>query len=275
MNFFQRKILVFASVISVFALLAGCGTSSGATEKKEIKFGFVAGPYSDHVKEGIKPILEKKGYKVTLTEFASDQTNAALFRSEIDANVSNSTAYLESTSKENNYDLVPLIQVPSAPLGLYSNKLKSLNDVKDGVKIGVPQDPVSLARTLKVIEKLGWGKAKEGVDILKITEKDIVPAKFKITYVPLPSAQIPRALDDLDFGFLFGGYAIASGRKLSDALASEDTPPEHRIIVAVKKGSAESKWAKDIIDAYKSPEYKKTVQDHAIFKGYVLPDYLR
>lgn len=80
---------------------------------------------------------------------------------------------MESYAKENDAKITSVLQVPSAPQGVYSEKHKSLDDLKDGMKIGVPNDPVNLERALRILEGIGWVKLKGNVNILTISEKDV------------------------------------------------------------------------------------------------------
>ena len=77
----MRKRIYSTLFIVISALvLAACG-SAAADDEKLIKIGATAGPYSDQLKEGIIPILEKDGYKVEIVEFNDYiQPNNALNR---------------------------------------------------------------------------------------------------------------------------------------------------------------------------------------------------
>lgn len=280
MIFLRHKNQVFSFVLLVIFLvssLTGCSSPSNANnEKKEIVFGFTPGPYSDQVSKGIKPFLEQKGYKVKVMEFSSsNESTAALSRGEIDLNVHQSTAYMKSISKENNYDLAVLTHVPSAPQGLYSYKHTSEADVKDGMRVAIPNDPVNSERALRIIEKLGWIKLKDNANLLTISEKDIIQGSHKLTFVPLESAQIPRAMDDLDFGILNGNFVISSGHKLSEAFVLEETPMEHRVVAVVRSQDKDSEWAKAVYEAYRSKEFKEMIKADPNFEGYILPDYMK
>ena len=80
--------------------------------------------------KAIKPGLEEKGYTVRVTEFSDYiQPNNALDNGDIDANLFQHTIYLENFAKQNKMDLTALISVPTAPMGIYSNKYKSLDEV--------------------------------------------------------------------------------------------------------------------------------------------------
>ena len=129
------------------------GYDKRSTESKEIKFGATAGPYSDMLTKAIVPGLEEKGYTVEVVEFSDYiQPNNALDNGDIDANLFQHTIYLENFAKQNNMDLTALISVPTAPMGIYSNKYKSLDEVKDGATIAIPNDPTNAARAFNTLQ---------------------------------------------------------------------------------------------------------------------------
>ncbi|PGE96143.1 hypothetical protein COF51_28690 [Bacillus pseudomycoides] len=271
----KRLSFALVSIVCSLFIITGCTQTSGG-DQKEIRLGFTPGPYSDQVKKAVQPYLEKKGYKIKIVEFNSpNETNPALTNKDIDANIFQSTAFMKSYAKENNAEISSIIQVPSAPQGVYSEKHKSLDDLKDGMKIGVPNDPVNLERALRILEGIGWVKLKGNVNILTISEKDITFKKKDFKLVPLESPQIPRAMKDLDYGIINGNLVISSGHKLKEALELEKTPSQHRIIVTVRDEDKEKQFAKDLIEAYHSPEFKKMIQSEEQFEGFVLPDYLK
>ena len=105
---------------------SGASAVSVDTEKKEIKIGTTAGDFGDMVKDSIKPILEKEGYTVTLTEFNDYVTpNKALAEGAVDVNVFQHKPYFDSFVAENKLDLSVGFQVPTAPLGIYAGKPKA------------------------------------------------------------------------------------------------------------------------------------------------------
>jgi D-methionine transport system substrate-binding protein len=163
MKFPRRRVialsLAVAAISGVFA-----STAVQAQDKKELVIGATAGPYSDQVKLGIKPILEKKGYRVRIVEFNDYvQPNFALAQGSLDANVFQHIVYLTKFATENKLAISELIKVPTAPIALYSHKHKTL-DVKEGAQVALPSDPTNAARALVVLQDIGWVKLRAGVD---------------------------------------------------------------------------------------------------------------
>lgn len=250
------------------------GPSSGSDEKKTITFGATAGPYSDQIKLGIKPILEKKGYTVEIVEFNDYiQPNLALAGGDLDANVFQHSIYLERFSSERKLELTNLLQVPTAPIGIYSKEHQSLDEAGPGTSVALPNDPANQARALVMMQQFGWLKLKDGVDPIKVSEKDVAENIKKIKLLPLEAAQLPRSLESADYSFINGNFALASGLTLEQSLGLEQIPDHYMNIVAVKTADKDKPFVKDIEDAYRSAEFKQLIE--AQFKGFVLPDYLK
>ncbi|HEZ6397920.1 MetQ/NlpA family ABC transporter substrate-binding protein [Neisseria meningitidis] len=250
------------------AASASAAADNGA-EKKEIVFGTTVGDFGDMVKEHIQPELEKKGYTVKLVEFTDYvRPNLALAEGELDINVFQHKPYLDDFKKEHNLDITEVFQVPTAPLGLYPGKLKSLEEVKDGSTVSAPNDPSNFARVLVMLDELGWIKLKDGINPLTASKADIAENLKNIKIVELEAAQLPRSRADVDFAVVNGNYAISSGMKLTKALFQE---PSFAYVnwSAVKTADKDSQWLKDVTEAYNSDAFKAYA--HKRFEGYKSP----
>lgn len=250
------------------ASVAAPSADNGAA-KKEIVFGTTVGDFGDMVKEQIQPELEKKGYTVKLVEFTDYvRPNLALAEGELDINVFQHKPYLDDFKKEHNLDITEAFQVPTAPLGLYPGKLKSLEEVKDGSTVSAPNDPSNFARALVMLDELGWIKLKDGINPLTASKADIAENLKNIKIVELEAAQLPRSRADVDFAVVNGNYAISSGMKLTEALFQE---PSFAYVnwSAVKTTDKDSQWLKDVTEAYNSDAFKAYA--HKRFEGYKYP----
>lgn len=273
------KIRLFTILLLLSMLLTACssgGKTNAESDKKTIKIGATAGPYSDQVTEGIKPFLEEKGYRVEIVEFNDYiQPNISLDEGDIDANVFQNEIYLKNFAETRGLDITGLIKVPTAPIGIYSNEHKSIDEVEDGATIATSNEPVNQARALAMLEQLGWVKLKEGTDPTKASEKDISEYIKKVVIQPIEPAQIPRALDSVDYSFINGNFAISSGLKITEAIVLEETPDYYLNLVAVRGDDKDSQFAKDLIEAYKSKEFKKLNEESEKYQGYVWPEWLK
>lgn len=248
---------------------AASGAATPVVEKTEIRFGTTVGDFGDMVKDQIQPILEKKGYRVTLTEYSDYVTpNKALAENAIDINIFQHKPYLDGFKAEHNLDLTEVFQVPTAPLGIYPGKLTALDQVKNGSTVSIPNDPSNLARALVMLDNLGWIKLKEGIDPLKAARTDIAENTKNIEFVEMEAANLPRSRQDVDFAIVNGNYAMSSGMKLAEALFQE---PSFAYInwSAVRTADKDAQWVQDVTAAYNSQEFKDYA--HKRFVGYKYP----
>lgn len=260
----------------LLAGLAGALLGATAAVGTELAVGFMPGPYRDAFAKGIAPQLERQGYTIKYVEFSQGvQPNEAVERGNIHANIFQHALYLEASNQRQGFDLVPVLQVPTPPMGLYSQRHKSLASVPDGATVTLPADPVNAARALNILAAVGWVQVKPGVDPISVSERDIVSNPKKLKLVALDAAQAPRSLADADVAAVQGNFAVASGLKLTEALKLEDMTPPYVNVVAVKRSNAEARFAKDIAAAYRAAAFQQVFLANPAWAGYRLPAYFK
>jgi D-methionine transport system substrate-binding protein len=264
-----RNVFV-AAAVTLFSL------SIVFADGKKLVFGVAPGPYGDLVKQAIAPGLEKKGYIIELKEFSDYvQPNLALSNKSIDVNVFQHRVYLEKFSADKGLKLSPLITIPTASLGIYSKKYKSVAEIKDGSSVTIANDPTNLARALKYLQTLGLLKIKPDIDAAKASEKDIGENPKNLKVQAIEAAQLPRSLESADISLVNGNYAIAAGI-WPTAFHRETLIPEHINLVAVRTEDLDKQFAKDIKAVVESDEFLKIVDDPKnIFKDFQKPDWLK
>lgn len=271
--------LIFLSIF-VVACSNGESTTDNSTEaavseeQKNLVIGATSGPYADMVREGIAPLLEERGYTVEIKEFTDYvQPNNALASGELDANLFQHIIYLEEFSKENNLDLTPLIQVPTAPMGIFSNTYDSLADVEEGAEFSLPGDATNAARAYNILEREGLVKLISDVNPLTTSKQDVEENPYNLSFVEIEAAGLPRAIESSDLTAVPGNFALASGLDLTTALALENMDDNYRNRVVVRTEDAESQFAKDIIEIIKSEEFDRIIDEK--FQGFDKPDYTK
>lgn len=271
---FQPVITAATRVLAVLAF--GVSAASAQITPKTIVFGVAPGPYGDLIKTAIQPGLEKKGYKVVLKEFSDYvQPNLALANNSIDANLFQHRLYLEKFSADKGLKLSPVINVPTAGLGIYSHKIKSLEQLKKGDIVTLANDPTNLARALRFLARQGLLTFKKDIDPVQASEKDIEQNPLGLVFKPLEAAQLPRTLDSATASVVNGNFAIAAGLKLSDALKLEQLDENIKNLVAVKTADLDKPFVQDIKQVIESPEFLATVDDPKhIFKDFQKPEWL-
>jgi len=158
------------------------------------------------------------------------------------------------------------------PMGVYSHKIKKLDELKDGASVSIPNDPTNGGRALLLLARANLIKLKDNTDI-NATKQDIVENPHKIEIVEVEAAQVPRSLPDVDFGVINGNFAIAAGLKVSDALAAESADSvaakTYANIIAVREGDENSDKTKALVKALTTAEIKQFIENK--YQGAVVP----
>ncbi|MFZ2296436.1 MAG: MetQ/NlpA family ABC transporter substrate-binding protein [Polaromonas sp.] len=252
------------------ALAASFGTAALAQDKP-IKIGVTAGPHAQ-IFDQVKKVAAKDGLQIQVIEFSDYvQPNAALAAGDLDANAYQHKPYLDAQVKDRGYKIVSVGYTVNFPMGLYSKKVKSLNELKEGARFGLPNDPTNGGRALLLLQDKGLIKLKEGAG-LKATPLDVVQNPKKLKFVELDAAQLPRSLDDLDASAVNTNFAISAGlNPVKDAIALEDAKGPYVNLIAVREADKSKPWVAKLLKAYHSEEIRKFIQTE--FKGSVLPGF--
>jgi D-methionine transport system substrate-binding protein len=167
-----------------------------------------------------------------------------------------------------------LITVPTAALGIYSKKYKTLSEIKDGSSITVPNDATNLARALRYLQTVGLLKIKPEIDAAKASEKDIAENPKKLKIKPVEAAQIPRTVDGVDVAVANGNYAISAGI-YSTAIDREVLSEDYINVIAVRTADLDAQFVKDIKAVVESDAFIKVVNDpKKIYKDFQKPQWL-
>ena len=252
----KKVFALIASLLIATLAFAGCGGSNGASSSsgasssgaKTLKVGATAVPHAE-ILEQVKPMLEKEGIKLEIVEFNDYvQPNLALNDKELDANYFQHKPYLDNFITEHqDCKLVSAAGIHIEPMGVYSKKVKDLKDLKDGAKIGVPNDPTNEGRSLLLLEKAGLLKLKDGV-AEKATLQDIV--------------ENPKAVINSNFAMQ------VQLDPTKDSLFIEDSTSPYVNIIAVRDGDADRPEIQALIKALKSQTIKDFIKEK--YKGAVV-----
>lgn len=262
-----------ASSAAASSTAADSAAASGAAGT--IRYGKSQGPYTELFEAAIVPILEKEGYTVEGTDFSELLTaDIALNDGEVDVNVEQHTAYAENFNASYNGDLTPISPIPTVPAGIFSDTHTSLDEIADGAKVAVPNDASNTARAYVLLQKAGWITLDSSVDLAVVTQDDIVENPHNIEFTEMASLNIPSALQDFDYAVITGSIVYNAGIDASTALLTEDVLPQLILQVVVKKDNADTDWAKAIVAAYHSDEFKKYMDENNNGLWYI-PDELK
>ncbi len=254
------------AIAATFAIAA-----SAQAQDKPLKIGVTAGPHAQ-ILEQVKKVAEKDGLKIQIVEFSDYvQPNAALSAGDLDANSYQHKPYLDQQVKDRGYKLVSVGYTVNFPIGIYSKKVKRLDELKEGARVGIPNDPTNGGRVLLVLQDQGLIKLRPEAG-LKATPLDVVGNPKKIRFVELDAAQLPRSLDDLDASAINTNYALSAGLNPGkDAIAQESPKSPYVNLIAVREQDKDKPWVATFVKAYHSEPVREFIKTE--FKGSVLAGF--
>ncbi len=232
-----------------------------ANKEITIKVGAAVVPHAE-ILNFIKPKLKQDGINlevVTLDDEA--QLNPALNEKQIDANYFQHVPYLDSVSKEKGYEFQVAAKVHVEPIGFYSQKIKSKEELKEGAKIAIPNNPSNEFRALVLLQANGLIKLKEGISDFKATPRDIAENPKGLKFVEVESPQLARSLPDVDGAVINTNYILEAKIDPNTALFREDANSPYANIIVVRKGEENRPEIKKLGEYLTSPDVKKFIQE--------------
>lgn len=273
----KSRIIRLVVAFGLLLTLAACGSNSSSSkeDKKDgvLKIGASNVPHAE-ILEHVKPILKKEGIDLQITTYQDYiLPNKALADGEIDANYFQHIPYYNLQVKENKYDFANAGAIHIEPLGLYSKRIKNLDDVKDGGTVLVSNSTTDWGRVISILQDAGLVKVKDGVDITTATFDDIVENKknLKFTYEADPALMTTFLNnDEADIVAINSNFAVDNGLDpLKDAVALEKTSSPYANIIAVRSEDKDNENIKKLVEVLKSKDVKDWILKE--WKGAVVP----
>lgn len=245
--------------------------SSDQKVSEKLVVGATSVPHAEILNE-IKSDLAEQGIELEVKEFSDySLLNPALNDGQIDANFFQHTPYLEEYLANSKQNLVSIGSVHNEPMGIYSSKIKSLDELSDGAKVGIPNDVPNGARALLLLENKGLIKLKEGAGS-SASENDIIENSKNLEFMPIKAAQLPRTLSEVEISVINTNYALEGGLDpLKDALEMEDKDSPYANIIVVKSGDENKESIQKLYKAATSEKVKKFIEDK--YKGAIVPSF--
>ncbi|MEA2780407.1 MAG: D-methionine transport system substrate-binding protein [Rhodospirillaceae bacterium] len=242
-------------VLTGLALLSLAATPGLAAEK--VKVGIMGGD-SEEIWHEVQKVATADGIDIQLVVF-NDYTlpNAALDAGDLDLNAFQHQPYLDAQIKARGYKIVAIGKTIVTPIGLYSHKVKSIAELRDGAVIGIPNDPTNGGRGLLLLQAQGFLKLKPGTGLTP-TPLDITASPKDLTIRELDAAQLPRSLDDLDAAVINTNYALQAGlnpRKDAIAIESAENNPYDNLIAAREKDRDNPLYLR-VVKAFQDPRIR-------------------
>lgn len=263
----MKKILAILSAALLSAsVLAACGAKSSS---EKIVVGASAVPHAE-ILENVKEDLKELGFDLEVKIF-NDYVlpNTALSEGQLDANFFQHIPYLEEMDSKENLGITWTAKVHIEPMGLYSEKIASLDELKDGATIAIPNDATNGSRALKLL-------AENGLIALKDTETasvlDITSNVKNLNFKELDAPALPRTLVDVDAAVINTNYAIeADLNPLEDAIIIESSESPYANVLAVKVDNKDSEKTKALNTVLNSEKTKKFIEEK--YKGTIAPAF--
>ncbi|MET3857501.1 MULTISPECIES: MetQ/NlpA family ABC transporter substrate-binding protein [unclassified Rhizobium] len=257
------KKFIIAAAIAAFA--------AGSALAEDIKVGVTPGEHAQ-IMEKVAEVAKTKGLNIEIVEFSDYVVpNQALADGDIQANSFQHQPYLDNQIADRKFDLVSIGTTITTPMGVYSKKVKSLDELKEGATVAIPNDPTNGGRALLVLASKGLIKFKENPGI-KVTVADIVENPKKIDFAEIDAAQLPRSLDDVDAAVINTNYAMEAGlHPKTDAIAIEGEKSPYANVIVVRAADKDAPWAKTLVESYHDESIRKFINEQ--FKGALIASW--
>ena len=205
------------------------------TAANVIKVGVMSGPMTDIMKVAQKVATEKYNMNIKVISFDDYSIpNEALNSGAIDANIFQHIPFLESQIATRHYKITWIGKTFIFPMGLFSDSLKNIKNIKNGSTVAIPNDPTNEGRALLLLSKAGLIKLDPGIG-WKATPRNIASNPYHLKFKELDAAQIPRILNQVALGAITNDYVglAQPPLTLNDALYKEgkDSPFANIIVV--------------------------------------------
>ena len=244
------------------------GTADGDTVT--VKLG-LTGAFNEDIWAPAKKKLAEENIDLEFVQFANfSLPNQALVSGDIDMNAFQHHAFLKNETENNGYDITAIGDFYVVTMAIFSDKVDSLDEIKDGDTIAIPNDATNEGRALKLLEEAGIIKLDPEAGATPSPE-DITEYVKKVEFTELDANMIASALPDVTAGVINGNYAVDNGFKAEDALLQEKQFDDNRYFgcIVVNTKDADNETYKKVVEAFQTDDTKKVFEDE--FAGFFLP----
>ena len=261
---------MFHHIKKLFWLLCAISlTACESHDKNTLKVGTISGPDTQLMEIAKQVAKDKYGLNIKIIEFSDYmQPNVALSDGSVDANMFQHQPFLDKQIKDHHYKLVSIGKTFVFPMGVYSQKIKNINQLADKALVAIPNDPSNEMRALLLLQKGGLIQLKPDAG-LNATPEDIQSNPKKLRFKELDAAQLSRSLADVDIAVINTNYAIPSGLSpTKDAILVEGSDSPYANIIVIREDETDDPRMKQLVAAIQSAEVmnaaKKIFHDQAI-----------
>lgn len=263
----MKKLLM--SGLSALAL----ASSVVSADSHSIKVGTVAGPETDVMQVAAGIAEREYGLTVEIIEFTDYVTpNAALADGSLDANAYQHEPYMQAMVNDRGYDFAVAGYTFVYPIGAYSEKFESIDELPEGAQIALPNDPSNEGRALILMHNHGLITLNDPEN-LEATPIDIAENPHNFRFREIEAAQLPRVLPDVDMAFINNTFAQPAGLSLDDALIKEGPESPYVNLIVVRGGDEDREDIRQLVDAYQSEAVIEKAEE--LFDGAAVPGWTK
>ncbi|MFD1713569.1 MetQ/NlpA family ABC transporter substrate-binding protein [Amnibacterium flavum] len=226
-----------AAVTLALGLSACAGSSdepaaeTGSDSLGTIKVGALATPAGDILKFVQDNLAEDAGLTIEFTEFTDYNTpNSSLDEGSTDANLFQNATFLKTFNEASGTDLISEGEIYLPTAAFYSDTVKSLDDLKDGATIAIPNDPTNEGRALKILAAEGLIETTDEPTTLA----DITDNTHDFQFVEIENASLPQAIADADAAFVTLSFALPAGLTADEAILIEGSDSPYYNVLATR-----------------------------------------
>lgn len=263
----MKKLLYsFLTIITIASFLPIQASAQGKFEGEKVTIGLASSNAYDYWDVVVENALEQEGIEIELVLFSDyNQPNEALQNGSLDLNATQGYPFLFSWNDENNGTITPIGNTLITPLGLYSDKHTSVEDIPDGGTIAIPNDPSTYGRALQALEIAGLIDVDEAAGIFP-EEKDILDNPKNLQFELLDPAMAAVVLQDVDAAIINTGFASDAGLKVSDAIFADahnldNVNPMYINVIAAREEDKDNPLYLKIVELFQTDEIAEIIKE--------------
>jgi D-methionine transport system substrate-binding protein len=261
----MKSLLVSAALF--LSLLPGCASHT----KKGLKVAATPAPQAQML-EFVKADLKEQGIDLIIVVTNDyNMPNRALAEKEVDANFFQHLPFLEAQITAFHYPIESIAAVEIEPMGIYSKKITSLSQLKEGATLAIPNDPTNEARALLLLQAHGIIEL-DNSNVLTATKLNVIKNPKQIKILEVDAAMLPRTLEDVDAAAINTNYALeAHLSPTKDALVLESKDSPYANIIAIRIGDSTRPDLQALKVAMTSEKMKTFILE--TYHGSILPAF--
>lgn len=256
----MKKSLLLAAALTAFSLTA---------QAEKLQVAATPVPHAE-ILEFVKPKLAEQGVTLDVKVFTDYvQPNIQVSEGRLDANFFQHQPYLDEFNATKGTKLVSVAGIHIEPFGAYSSKVKSLNEVKQGGQVAIPNDATNGGRALLLLQNAGVLGLKPEAGITA-TPRDIADNPKKLRVRELEAATLPRVLNQVDLALINTNYALEAGlNPQKDALVIEGADSPYVNILVTREDNSQADAVQKLVETLKSDEVRDFINEK--YQGAVVP----